>query len=88
MQKKLLITTLMILFSIILCGSASAATYDTDTNLTLSHNSSVPGDQINCTAQVTRDGTTTPVPAGLQVQFWTRTTVVEVDLGLTLLMVR
>ena len=75
-QKKLLITTLMILFSIILCGSASAATYDTDTDLTLSHNSSVPGDQINCTARVTYEvsGPDPAVPAGLQVQFWTRTT--------------
>ena len=75
-QKKLLITTLMILFSLILCGSASAANYNTDTDLTLSHNSSVPGDQINCTARVTYrvPGTDPAVPDGLQVQFWTRTT--------------
>ena len=76
MQKKLLITTLMILFSIILCGSASAANYNTNTDMNLSHNSSVPGDQINCTARVTYQvsGPDPAVPAGLQVQFWTRTT--------------
>ena len=74
-QKKLLMITLTLLFTLICCGAISAATYDTDTSLTLSHNSSAPGDQINLTAQVTYQvsGPDPAVPAGLEVVFWSYT---------------
>jgi uncharacterized repeat protein (TIGR01451 family) len=68
-QKRILMITLTILFPLTIIGAVSAATYDTDTSLTLSHNSAAQGDQITCTAHVTREGTSTPVPSGLTVTF-------------------
>ncbi len=73
MQKKLAIITLTVLFTLMIAGSASAATYSSDTSLTLSHNSANPGDQITLTADVNvrRHGTSTwnNAPAGLTVTF-------------------
>ncbi|MGB9936307.1 MAG: Ig-like domain repeat protein [Methanobacterium sp.] len=71
-QKRILMLTITVLFALIICGGASAAE-DTDTSLTLSHNSSNSNDNVTLTARVTIDGTNTPVPDGLEVDFQTRT---------------